>query len=78
MFKAMQSKNLVNFEPWKMCTVKKPQKNLMQISSFVFILPINQKREIPCLPLYTFPASFNKISPKRRFNALMYILVQRI
>ncbi len=61
----------------KCALLKKPQKsfNANTVSSFVFILTIKQKSGIPCLPLHlqTFPASFNKKSPKQWFTALMYI-----
>jgi hypothetical protein len=41
----------------------------MQISSFIFILKINNKKSgIPFLPLYTLSASLNRICPKSGFG----------
>ncbi len=43
----------------------------MQTSSFTFILKMKQESLIPFLPLFTFPANFNKIGQKKWFTAVM-------
>jgi hypothetical protein len=62
----MHSKNLVNFNPWKLCTIKKTQKSCTgKANIFISInLKIKEKSGAPFLPLFTFPASFNNICLK--------------
>jgi hypothetical protein len=65
----MRSKNLVNFDPWKIQTVKKTQKSFEQIYSFLFNLKIKQNSAIPFLPWFIFPASVNNICAKKWLTA---------
>jgi hypothetical protein len=55
----------------KFAPFKNLENQLMQFSSLVFILKINQKSGIPFLPLLAFPASFNNVCLKKWFTALM-------
>jgi hypothetical protein len=61
----------VNLGQLKMCTIKK---TLEPISVNIFAcihIKNKQKNEIPFLPLFTFPAHFNNICPKKWFTALV-------